>query len=137
MTPLAGAIIAWALSLSHIDLYGLDDYGLISGLPNAWFVALGVCVLGGAIAAATGTRGWIAGAYVIGTAIVLYATLPLLAGQPHYSWVYKHIGVVRYLESSGQTDTSIDIYNRWPGFFALGAVFSSLSGVRNPASYAA
>lgn len=137
LLPLVGALIAWALSLSHIDLYGLDDYGLISGLPKAWFIALGVCVAGSAVAAATGARGWIAGAYVLGTAIVLYATLPLLADQPHYSWIYKHIGVVRYLESSGQTDANIDIYNRWPGFFALGAVFSSLSGVRNPAAYAA
>jgi hypothetical protein len=137
LLPLIGALLAWALSLSHIDLYGLDDYGLVSDLPYGWFAALAVCAGGAAVAAATGARGWIAGVYVLGTAVVLYATLPLLADQPHYSWVYKHIGVVRYLESSGHTDTSIDIYNRWPGFFALGAVFSSLSGVHNPASYAA
>ncbi len=32
---------------------------------------------------------------------------------------------------------SVDIYNRWPGFFALAAAFSSLSGASNPVAYAA
>ena len=75
-------------------------------------------------------------AYVILVAIVLYGTVPVLSAQPHYAWVYKHIGVVRYLEAHGKVNTKIDIYNRWPGFFALGAVYLTVSGSPNPETYA-
>jgi hypothetical protein len=73
--------------------------------------------------------------YVAVIAIILYGTIPLLSAQPQYTWVYKHIGVVRYLEAHGQVDPNIDIYHRWPGFFALGAVFSTVAGRPNPEVY--
>ena len=65
-------------------------------------------------------------------AIILYGTVPMLSAQPHYGWVYKHIGVVRYLEAHGKANPSIDIYNRWPGFFALEAASHALPVVPIP-----
>ena len=134
--PLVGALLVWALSLASIDLYSLDDYGLTRHLPVGWYAALAVCVVGTVLHACVGSTRW-AWAYLLGVVVVLSATLPLLAEQPHYSYLYKHIGVVRFLEQSHQVDTSIDIYNRWPGFFALSAVFGSAGGQLNPVKYAA
>jgi len=134
--PLMGALLVWALSLPSIDLYSLDDYGLTRQLPVGWYAALAVCVVGAALHACVGSTRW-AWAYLLGAVVVLFATLPLLAEQPHYSWVYKHLGVVRFLEQNHQVDTSIDIYNRWPGFFAFSAVFGSAGGQLNPVKYAA
>jgi hypothetical protein len=74
--------------------------------------------------------------YLVAIAIILFGTVPVLSAQPHYAWAYKHIGVVRYLEAHGKVNPSIDIYNRWPGFFALGAAFSSVAGRPNPEPYA-
>lgn len=139
LTVLAGIVIVWALSLPTIDLSGLDDYGLTKELPVAWYAALGAAALGAAVVTALPRHpnGWVVAAFIGVLALILYGTLPLLAEQPHYAWVYKHIGVTRYITDAGQTDPSIDIYNRWPGMFAFSAVLGSLAGRTNPVSYAA
>ena len=82
------------------------------------------------------TSGLIMVGYIVVVAVILFGTVPVLSAQPHYAWVYKHIGVVRYLEAHGKANPKVDIYNRWPGFFALGAVFSQLGGRPNPEVYA-
>ena len=134
--PLAAALLVWGLSLPQIDLYSLGDYGLPPDLPLGWYVAFAVCVSGALVHACAGRTRW-AWAYLFGVVAVLFLTLPLLAQQPHYSWVYKHIGVVRYIGEFHRVEADIDIYHRWPGFFALNAVFGSAGGMPNPVSFAA
>jgi hypothetical protein len=123
--------------LLHVNVSNLGDYGLPPALPATWYAALVISVVG-AVTAITQrrTHGLIMVGYVVLIAIILYGTVPILSAQPHYGWVYKHIGVVRYLEAHGKANPSIDIYNRWPGFFALGAAFSRLAGRPNPETYA-
>ncbi len=135
--PAIVALVSWRLSLVHVNVGNLTDYGLPPALPLGWYLALAVGVLG-TIGATTARRvsPAIMFLYLVVVIFVLYGTVPVLSAQPHYAWVYKHIGVVRYLEIHGRVDTHVDIYNRWPGFFALGAVFSSVVGRANPESYA-
>jgi hypothetical protein len=135
--PALAALVIWRLSLRHVDISNLGAYGLPPALPIAWYAALLVAVAG-AVTAITvrRTSGLIMVVYVLIVAIILFGTVPVLSAQPHYAWVYKHFGVVRYLEASGKANPSVDIYNRWPGFFALGAVFSRVAGAPNPETYA-
>ncbi|HSS04772.1 MAG TPA: hypothetical protein VLK89_06260, partial [Solirubrobacterales bacterium] len=63
--------------------------------------------------------------YITGTIVVLHCTMPAITDFPQYSWLYKHVGVVRFIEAHGGLDRSVDLYNRWPGFFTLAASFSS------------
>jgi hypothetical protein len=139
MALLAGVVVVWALSLPSIDLYHLDDYGLTKELPVAWYAALGAGALGAAVVTMVPRHpnGWVVAAFVGVLALILYGTLPLLAEQPHFAWVYKHIGVTRFITETGHADPSIDIYNRWPGMFAFSAVLGSLAGRANPVNYAA
>jgi hypothetical protein len=131
------ALIIWRLSLRHVDVENLGSYGLPPALPLAWYLALALSVLGAVTAAAARrSSGLIIFGYVTVVVVILYGTVPVLSGQPHYAWVYKHIGVVRYLEAHGQVNLNVDIYNRWPGFFALGAMFSRLVGRTDPETYA-
>jgi hypothetical protein len=135
--PAGIALVIWRLSLLHVDVSNLGDYGLPPALPATWYSALAISVVGAVTAISLRrTHGLIMVGYVIVIAIILYGTVPILSAQPHYGWVYKHIGVVRYLEAHGKTNPSIDIYNRWPGFFALGAAFSRVAGRPNPETYA-
>jgi hypothetical protein len=129
--------LVWWLSLRHVDVSRLGDYGLPPALPITWYLALFAAVAG-AVSAIVSRRSStpVALAYVALVAVILYATVPVLSAQPHYAWVYKHIGVVRYLEAHGQANPRIDIYNRWPGFFALAAVFSRVAGRADPETYA-
>jgi hypothetical protein len=136
--PAVVSLVVWRLSLLHVDVYNLGSYGLPPTLPVAWYCALSIAVVGAATTITVRrTHGLIMVGYVVLVAIILFGTVPVLSAQPHYAWVYKHIGVVRYLEAHGKVDPSIDIYNRWPGFFALAAVLSLVGGHSNPETYAA
>ncbi len=135
--PAVVALVLWRVSLLHVDVSNLGSYGLPPALPIAWYAALALAVAGAVTAiAARGERGLVMVGYVVVVAVILYGTVPVLSAQPHYAWVYKHIGVVRYLEAHGRVDPNIDIYNRWPGFFALGAAFSLVGAHPNPEVYA-
>ena len=62
--------------------------------------------------------------------------MPLLFSEPVYPWVYKHVGVVEYIDLHGRLDASVDIYQNWPAFFTLSAWFGRVAGTR-PLEYAA
>ncbi len=136
LLPLVGGIVMWALSLSSISVDGLGQYGLLPELPLVWFLALAV-LTGGAAAATLRANGWIIAAYVGAVIVVLYATVAAVSEVPQYAWTYKHVGVAHFFENEGRVNLNVDIYNRWPAFFALAAVFSKLSGVSDPIDYAA
>ena len=132
-----GGLGLWALSLEAIDPLHLGPYGLTFDLPLEWVAGLLVLVLGAGVAATRPRPSAPAvAAIVVAIAVFLYATIPALVEYPHYSWTYKHIGVTRLLVEAGQVDAGLDIYNRWPGFFALAAAFSVVAGATNPIDYA-
>ena len=45
---------------------------------------------------------------------MLYGTAPLVYSQGRYSWLYKTIGVVRYVNANGRLNPAIDIYQNCP-----------------------
>jgi hypothetical protein len=135
--PALASLVIWRLSLSGVDVYHLGSYGLPPALPVSWYLALAVAVAGGvASITARRTNGLVMAAYILAAGIILFATVPALSPQPHYAWAYKHIGVVRYLEETGQVNLHADIYNRWPGFFSLAAMLSPIAARANPVTYA-
>lgn len=135
--PVLVALVVWGLSLRHVDVSNLGEYGLPPALPLAWYGALALAVIGAMVSiVARWASGPIMVAYILVVAVILFGTVPALSAQPHYAWVYKHIGVVRYIEAHGKVNIKVDIYNRWPGFFALAAVFSQLVGSHDPETYA-
>lgn len=54
----------------------------------------------------------------------------LCTDAPMYAWTYKHLGVVDYIQTSQSLARGTDIYNGWPGLFALTAWFSDLTGIK-------
>jgi hypothetical protein len=135
---LVAGVTLWVISLSHIHLTSLGTYGLPPALPITWYVGLGALV-GGAVIAIWGVehpRPWVIACFLLAVTLVLYMTIPSVATEPQYSWVYKHIGVARFIEAHGYTQGSVDIYNRWPGFFAAVAVIAQLAGRNDPTTFA-
>jgi glycosyltransferase involved in cell wall biosynthesis len=131
------AAVAWAFSLRHTDLDRIAGIGLLDALPPTYFVAFGL-LLAGFIAAVTRPvlpmrLLWV---YVAALIIVLHGTTPLLYDEPRYTWTYTHLGVVALIAHTGAVDRTIDIYNNWPGFFALVAWLTSAAGI-GAASFAA
>ncbi|MFB7243775.1 glycosyltransferase [Streptomyces populi] len=137
---LPAALALWLLSLRHVDLAGMRDYGLLQVLPVLFWVALGLLTLGFCLALAdrrTG-GGWFAG-YVLGLIAVIHATPTLLYPTLRYSWAWKHVAVVdAVIRHHGEVPHAdkLAIYNQWPGFFDLNAFFLQATGLRSALGYA-
>lgn len=131
-------LVLWSASLSAIDLDQIGRYGLAAGLPATWYAALAIVLLG-AVRTIFAPRldASLVAAHIVVAVVIVYATIPAVADMPQYAWTYKHIGVTKSIEQLGSVAPLVDIYHRWPGFFALAAAFSRISGLDDPASYAA
>lgn len=131
-------MVLWTTSISSINPRNITDYGLVSVLPLAFFVALGLltisfCLLLPQRPALT----LMLFLHVVVLIVIIFGTLALVYEVPRYAWTYKHIGVVSYIQRYGSVDPTIDIYHNWPGFFALSALFTDIAGFDSALSFAA
>lgn len=126
---LALGLLLWLLSLGSIDLDEMTDVGVVSVLPAGWLLGFALLLGGGALYAARGGRNhWLLAGFVAAVATMIYGTLPLVSDAAHYPAAYKHVGVVQLFVEHGHLRPNADIYNRWPGFFALAGAFKTFSG---------
>ncbi len=130
------ATVLWLVALSQTELEQMRGLGLIDALPPTYFAAV-LLAVSGAIAAFIGRSAMPRAFFVhLGVLIVfLHGTTAVLYDEPRYPWVYKHLGVIDYIQMHGGVDRSIDIYNNWPGFFASNALLSGATGIE-PSVYA-
>jgi len=127
---LEAAVGLWFLAIAGTKLDLMAGFGLLDALPIAFFGAVTLVMVGFAAAASQeGTSPNILGGYVVGLAVMLYGTTPLLYDVPRYPWTYKHLGVTELIASQGSVDRTLDVYNNWPGFLALGAWLSRATGL--------
>ena len=135
MLPVAVAI--WLVALRAVDTGAINDWGLFPSLPVAFFVAVGLLVVSVVLALSeTHLSPVRLGLHVIALVVILHGTVPLLFPEPNYPWAYKHVGVVGYVNLHGGLDPSVDIYQNWPGFFAVAAWFTRIAGVGSPLAFA-
>jgi GT2 family glycosyltransferase len=124
------ALVAWAASLAGADLSRMAGLGLLNAMPPTYFIAFALLLVGFAHAV---TREELSpkllGLYSLALILVLHGTTPLLYDEPRYPWVYKHLAVISLFAEGGGLHRHLDIYNNWPGFFALNAWLSSASGL--------
>ena len=133
---IVGALLLWAVSMPAIDPDSMRDLGLLTEFPITWYFAIFLTTIGAAVyATRQGTRPSIMFAYIAALIAMLYSTTPLIYDLPHYQWVYKHVGVTLQFMEVGTLIPDTDLYNRWPGLFALGGVYSEFAGYANPLSF--
>ncbi|MDQ0755120.1 hypothetical protein [Arthrobacter sp. B3I4] len=135
---LAVAMVLWgvALALTGDELHG--DKGLLTTFPVLWyFAAAGVAALciWGVAARRMASTAFLAASFT-GLVAVLYASAAMVVSVPRLPWSYKHIAVTNYIGATGQVDATIDIYNRWPGFFSVSAFLGEVAGYRDAVGYA-
>ena len=137
LAVLAIAFAVWAATLGRIDTEAIGDWGLIARVPVPWLIVLAVGVVLAVRAATSKAAETLRVAAAIGlVTVVLYATLPLVVSTIRYPWSYKHLGVIRLLDTTGRLHTDVDIYNTFSGMFGVGALVRGATGV-DPESYAA
>ncbi|MDD7966789.1 hypothetical protein [Actinomycetospora lemnae] len=122
-------LVLWLISLTRIDLRGLDDLGLVSVLPVTFFGALALIATAFAIGLAANSRRRLLDLHVLALVVVLHATSAFLFTAPKFGYVYKHLAVIDFIQQYGVVYREIDIYQNWPGFFAAAAVLADRTGV--------
>ncbi|MCA4135036.1 hypothetical protein [Arthrobacter sp. M4] len=135
---LAVAVGLWAGGLFLTDATNLGELGLLERFPLIWYV--GVCLtlilcIWGVAGKRVASRPLLS-ASVGSLVVMLYGSASILSEVPRLPWTYKHIAVTDFIGAAGHVDPSIDIYNRWPGFFSLSAFLGETSGYRDALAYA-
>ena len=134
---LPASLALWALGVSRTHATEVGSFGLVTALPGFFYAGVGLLIVSAGIelARAAPSR-WRMSGHAVALVVMLYGTAPLVYSQGRYAWLYKTVGVVQYVNTHGQLNHNIDIYQNWPGFFALAAWFGKVAGVASPLAYA-
>jgi hypothetical protein len=140
LIPLCGAIGLWASALPVIHVRDMTDLGLLSVFPLSIYIALGLLTIGFCLVVQRPqTPVWLLACYMIALVVIIHGTPHLLYGTLRYSWAWKHIGIVDYIQRHGMVNPEIaalHVYHNWPGFFALNAVLTEVAGFDSALAYA-
>ena len=137
---LTGAVALWWWALRRIDVRTMTDLGLVSVVPPFAWVAIGAVALAFVHAV---TRPVLPerrlAVLLVGYLVMIHAAAPVKYETLRYSWAWKHIGIVDYIQRTGSVNPRIgplDVYHNWPGFFSANAALVDLIGVKNAVVFA-
>jgi hypothetical protein len=127
---LVGAFALWIIGLNAIDVAAMTDLGLASILPATLWAAGGLAILGFALSLRPATLGGpLPFMHLAMLILVLHATPAIAYETLRYSWAWKHLGIVDFIQRHGAVDPDaafLSAYHNWPGFFVLGATIANL-----------
>ncbi|ROQ39576.1 hypothetical protein EDF46_1208 [Frondihabitans sp. PhB188] len=131
------AAALWIVGLTLTNSTDLGQFGLLVEFPVYWYAAVVIAFVVALVGLFTTKRahGLLASALAL-LIVILYGSANLVENAPRLPWVYKHIAVTNYIVANGSVDPSIDLYNRWPGFFSFSATVSSALGIPDATHYA-
>jgi hypothetical protein len=134
---LPASLILWAIGVSETNIANIGLYGLPAILPLIFYVGIGLLLvsIGIQLARPKLSEVWL-GAHAVSLVVMLYGTGALVYKDARYSWVYRTVGVVQYVNAHGSLNRSIDIFQEWPGFFALAAWFERVAGTGSALDFA-
>jgi hypothetical protein len=122
---LVSALGLWVVSLQQIDVSRMTDFGLASVLPVHHWAALGLLAIGFTLSLSSRSRympmSWL---HLLALIAILHLTQSIVYEAARYSWAWKHIGIIDFIERHGRVEESIRFlpaYHNWPGFFFVGA----------------
>ncbi|WP_209439824.1 glycosyltransferase [Streptomyces flavochromogenes] len=134
------SIALWLLSLRSVPIDRMRDLGLLQVMPPLFWVATALLTLGFCLTLSDRrTHGaWLTG-YVLALIALIHATPTLLYPTLRYSWAWKHLAVIDAMIRHGGEVPNADkfsVYNDWPGFFQLHALFLRTTGLDSAVGYA-
>jgi hypothetical protein len=133
-------ILLWSTSLHGVDLSRMNDLGLVSVLPLSFYAALIVLTISFCLVVQQQqARVPILLLHVIVLIIVIHGTPNILYRTLRYSWSWKHVGLVDYIQRHNSVDpriATLSAYHNWPGFFALSALITEAAGLKSALSFA-
>ena len=138
---LVTAAILWMMSLRSVDVEHMTDTGLASVLPVVYFLSLALVTASFVLLLRRQeTPVGLLALHVGLVVLIIHATPAILYDTVRYSWSWKHIGLIDYIQRHGTVDPHspyLDAYHNWPGFFALGAILTEVAGLGSAVGIAA
>ncbi|MGD9093230.1 MAG: hypothetical protein PVF74_10295 [Anaerolineales bacterium] len=138
--PLLSALLLWRISIREVDLDQISDLGLVTVLPLPFYAALVLLIIGFVLTVfRRDLEERVLLLYVITLIFILHGTPQILYGTLRYSWAWKHVGIIDYIQRHGQVDPNVPylaVYHNWPGFFILGTLFTEIMGFENALAFA-
>jgi hypothetical protein len=128
----------WARVINDVNPRQINDLGLVSVLPAQIIFAfllltVSFCLLLHRRPVHVPTALLHVGLLVV----MLYGMTSFIEEVPRFAVSWRHAGVADYIVRHGSLNSGIDAYFNWPGFFALAALFTELSGYKTPIALAA
>ena len=137
---LGAAVLLWTVTLPRIDLDAMSGLGLLSVLPLTGYAAMIVLTASFFVGVHQGRSAHEMALHIGFMIVIFHATLAMLSGTVRYSWAWKHIGIVDFIQRNGLVDPDIgvlDVYHNWPSGFGMAAFFTEIAGFKTAASFAA
>jgi len=124
------ALLLWSHSILYAR-FEIGHFGLISGLPITFFVALALLTVASVIL-------WVSkekhGKLLCLQLLILISALeliPLITGgsPPAVNQGYRNLGYIDYIVRQNHFDTNVTFYFSWPGAFILSAIVSKIGSI--------
>ena len=128
----------WAGAIGDVNPREINDLGLASVLPGRVLFSLVLLTVSFCVLLHRRPLNVPVAVLHLGILIfMLYGMTSFIEEVPRFAVSWRHAGVADYLVQHGSVDPKIDAYFNWPGFFALAAMFTKLTGYKNPIALAA
>ncbi len=120
------------LAAMRADVRPPTDTGLLTVLPASFWAAVAVLLSGFTLATwCRRMSQWLAAGHLTVLVILLYGIGVAGTPYPRGTVPWRHVGVAAELVTTRLVDPGIDAYFGWPGFFALLATYTGLSGLED------
>jgi hypothetical protein len=141
LAVLLSTALLWVISLRAVDVSRTGSYGLVPLFPMTFFAALAILIVSFCVSVYRDrTPAAILVAHVVELIVILHGTPQILYDHLRYSWAWKHVGIVDYIQRNGTVDPDIGLFNayhNWPGFFAFAALVTEAAGFETALGLAA
>jgi hypothetical protein len=130
----AGVVICFGVALAHRHVDPTIG-GFVLRIGVGWYVGLGLILIAPALARDHDERQL--AIPVLALLLVLTLTPALVYDGPRSQSAAGHADLIQQIRSVHRTDSIVQVYNDWPGFFAAMAWLCDITGVRDPMRLAA
>ncbi len=124
------ALLLWSHSVLYARLE-IGHFGLISGLPITFFVALALLTVASAMLWVSKEKhGKLLGLQLL-ILISALGLIPLITGgsPPIINHGYRNLGYIDYIVRQNHFDTSVSLYLSWPGVFIVSAIVAKIGSI--------
>jgi hypothetical protein len=129
---LGGALcLGSALTHRHIDP---AFFGFLPRIGPAWFVGLGLILAG--LIWSRPDAGRAMGVSMLLLVGALTLTPALVYDGPRSQVAAKHVDLVLQIQTLHHTDSALQVYNAWPGYFGFMAWLCDITGIGDPMTLA-